>query len=123
MYVVLLLILSLCTVYTRYIQTLLFTLFYFTEFAVLNSNYYDLLQSFPENLESTLTSLLDHFTDEQAMLILDSPTALDGNQKMLNILIGQLTQKIDVISLCDSLDKIGDATLSKAVKKLRNGKS
>ena len=102
---------------------LLFTLFYFTEFAVLNSNYYDLVQSFPENLESTLTSLLDHFTDEQAMLILDSPTALDGNQKMLNILIGQLTQKIDVISLCDSLDKIGDATLSKAVKKLRNGKS
>ena len=91
---------------------------------MLNSNYYDLVQSFPENLESTLISLLDHFTDEEAMLILDSPTALDGNQKMLNILIGQLTQqKIDVISLCNSLDKVGDATLSKAVKKLRNGKS
>ena len=94
----------------------------FIELAVLNSNYVGLLQSFPEEFDHTLGVLLDHFTDEQATFILDSPTALVGNQKMMNILIGQLTQKMDIIPLCDSLDRIGDATLSKAVEKLRNGK-
>ena len=99
-----------------------FGICYFIEFAVLNSNYVSLLQSFPEEFERTLGCLLDHFNDDQATFILDSSTALVSNQKMLNILIGQLTQKMDIILLCDNLDKVGDASLSKAVEKLRNGK-
>ena len=91
-------------------------------FAVLNSSYSALLQSFPEDYGLTLNSLIDHFTDDQLAFILDSTTALAGNQKILNILIGQLTEKMDIIPLCDSLDKIGDAALSQAVEKLRNGR-
>ena len=93
-----------------------------TEFAVLNSNYSTLLQSLPEEYGLSLNALIDHFTDEQVTFILDSTTALAANQKMMNILIGQLTEKSDIIPLCDNLDKIGNATLSQAVEKLRNGK-
>ena len=95
----------------------------YIEFAVLNSNYSTLLQSFPEDHGLTLNTLIDHFTDEQVTFILDSTGALAANQKMLNFLIGQLTEKADIIPLCDSLDKIGNATLSQAVEKLRNGNS
>ena len=94
---------------------------FYIEFAVLNSNYSTLLQSFPEDYGLTLNALIDHFTDEQVTFILDSPTALVANQKMMNILIGQLTEKMDIIPLCDSLDKIGNAALSHSVEKLRNG--
>ena len=89
---------------------------------MLNSNYSALFQSFPEDYGLTLSALIDHFTDEQVTFILDSTTALAANQKMINILIGQLTEKTDIIPLCDSLDKIGNATLSQVVEKLRNGK-
>ena len=95
----------------------------YIEFAVLNFNYSTLLQSFPEDHGLTLNTLIDHFTDEQVTFILDSTGALAANQKMLNFLIGQLTEKADIIPLCDSLDKIGNATLSQAVEKLRNGNS
>jgi len=93
-----------------------------TGFAVLNSNYSALLQSFPEDYNLTLNSIVDHFTDEQIISVLDSSSVMDANQKMLNFLIGQLTEKTDIILLCDTLDKIGDTALSQAVEKLRNGK-
>lgn len=90
---------------------------------MLNSNYSSLLQSFPEDCGPTLNSLVDLFTDDQVSFILNSTDALVANQKMVNFLIGQLTGKVDIIPLCDRLDKIGDVTLSKAVQKLRNGMS
>ena len=90
---------------------------------MLNSNYPALLQSFPNDYGLTLNSLIDHFTDEQVSIILNSSSPIDANQKMLNALISQLTEKMDVISLCDNLEKIGDAILSQAVEKLRNGNS
>lgn len=109
------------TVYVHMYCHVLYVSCYLIEFAVLNSHYSTLLQSFPEDYGLTLNALIDHFTDEQATVILDSAAALAANQKMLNILIAQLTEKADVIPLCDSLDKIGNATLSQAVEKLRNG--
>ena len=91
------------------------------EFAVLNSNYPALLQSFPNDYGLALNSLIDHFTNEQVAVILDCSTPMAANQKMLNILISQLTEKMDIMLLCDNLDKIGDTILSQAVEKLRNG--
>lgn len=97
--------------------------FSYLEFAVVNSNYVNLLQSFPEDYPASLNAVIEHITDAQTVLILDSPTPFAANQRILNCLIERLRSKVEVIALCDNLDKIRNVRLSRAVEKLRNGKA
>ncbi|XP_065882545.1 uncharacterized protein [Dysidea avara] len=90
------------------------------EFVVLNSNYVNLLRSFPEDYASCLNAVIEYITDEQTVLILDSPTPLVANQRILNCLIKQIKSKVEIVTFCDYLDKIENAKLSQAVEKLRN---
>ena len=89
---------------------------------MLNSNYVNLLQSFPEDYAACLNAVIEHITDEQTVLILDSSTSLAANQRILNCLIEQIRSKVEIITFCDYLDKVGNVKLSQAVEKLRNGK-
>ena len=97
------------------------SLFCLSDFAIVKDKYVEILSSFPENFEGTISCLQSHLSDDDICEILSLTTG--QNQKLLNFLILRLESKEGLLDFCDSLEKISGASpsLKNIAEQLRKG--
>ena len=97
---------------------------YSADLTLLESNYTDILQSFPEDYKQTLITLHHSFSDDLIINALNSSCATVANKMMLNYLMDSLKCNDDILQLCNQLEKVSDSPiLLKIISDLRKGKS
>ena len=76
----------------------------------------------PEEYEQSVGKLQDHISDDEICDILCSDNYRIANNKILNCLIKKLSCEVDLLGLCDQMEKIATAhDLTEILKKIRSG--
>jgi len=77
----------------------------------------------PDDYERSIGKLQNYMSDEQICTILCSSDHTTANKLILDLLIAKMSCKIDLLDLCDQLEKITTASneLKVIIQELRSG--
>ena len=92
------------------------------DFSQLKAQFHNILQLMSDDYEQSVGKLQSHISDDQICDILCSSNCRIANNKILNCLIGKLSNKEDLLDLCDQLEKITTShDLMVIIKDMKSG--
>ena len=98
------------------------TLFYFLDFTSLKKHYHAILQWMPDNYQQTANMFINHISDDQICMILNSSNCITANKIILDCLIERMSCREELLDLCDQLDAITTShQLMVVISELRSG--